>query len=157
LTSSDPKNSAFGFEAPEDSPGFLLWQTTVTWQRLIKKALEPHDISHAQFVIMAVSLWLEEHHQDPTQVAIARLSKLDKMTVSKSLKKLVVQGYVSRKESQKDTRAKWVHLTPQGRSLVSKLIPIVEQIDAEFFGEVPKPDQRNLIQILGKLMAGNHD
>lgn len=157
MISQDPKKSAFGFEAPEDSPGFLLWQTTVTWQRLIKKALEPHDISHAQFVIMAVSLWLEEHHQDPTQVAIARLSKLDKMTVSKSLKKLVVQGYVSRKESQRDTRAKWVHLTSQGKSLVSKLIPLVEQIDAEFFGAVPQADQRNLIQILGKLMAGTHD
>lgn len=157
MTSQDPKKSAFGFEAPEDSPGFLLWQTTITWQRLIKKALEPHDISHAQFVIMAVSLWLEEHQQDPTQVTIAHLSKLDKMTVSKSLKKLASQGYISRKESQNDTRAKWVHLTSQGKSLVSKLIPIVEGIDAEFFGKVPETDQRNLIHILGNLMAETHD
>ena len=73
--------SAFGFEAPEDSPGFLLWQTTITWQRLIKKALEAHDVSHAQFVVMAVLLWFEEHQEDPTQIAIARLSKLDQMTV----------------------------------------------------------------------------
>jgi DNA-binding MarR family transcriptional regulator len=156
LTSQEPKKSAFGFKAPEDSPGFLLWQTTVTWQRLIKKALDSFDISHPQFVIMAVSLWLEEHHQDPTQVAIARLSKLDKMTVSKSLKKLILQGYVSRKESQKDTRAKWVHLTPQGKSLVSKLIPVVEGIDAEFFGKIPQRDQQNFIQILGNLMAELH-
>ncbi len=47
-------NPPFGFDAPEDSPGFLLWQTTISWQRMIKKALEPHDISHAQFVIMAI-------------------------------------------------------------------------------------------------------
>ena len=157
LSSQDPKKYAFGFEAPEDSPGFLLWQTTVTWQRLIKKALDAHDISHPQFVIMAVALWLVKHHQDPTQVAIARLSKLDKMTVSKSLKKLILQGYISRKESQKDTRAKWVHLTPQGKSLVSKLIPVVEGIDAEFFGKVPQGDQQNIIQILGKLMAETHE
>lgn len=157
LTSQNPKKSAFGFETPEDSPGFLLWQTTVTWQKLIKKALDSYDISHPQFVIMAVALWLAEHHQDPTQVAIARLSKLDKMTVSKSLKKLILQGYISRKESQKDTRAKWVHLTPQGKSLVSKLIPVVEGIDAEFFGKVPQRDQQTLIQILGNLMAEAHD
>ena len=25
----------FGFDKPEDSPGFVLWQTTTTWQRLI--------------------------------------------------------------------------------------------------------------------------
>lgn len=36
----------FGFDKPADSPGFLLWQTTITWQRLIKDALEPYDISH---------------------------------------------------------------------------------------------------------------
>ncbi len=34
-------DSVFGFEQPEHSPGFLLWQTTITWQRLIKKALDP--------------------------------------------------------------------------------------------------------------------
>lgn len=156
LTSQNPKKSAFGFETPEDSPGFLLWQTTVTWQRLIKKSLDNHGISHPQFVIMAVTLWLEEHHQDPTQVTITRLSKLDKMTVSTSLKKLVTQGYVSRKESQKDTRAKWVHLTAQGKSFISKLIPIVEKIDADFFGKISQSDQENLIQILGNLMAEVH-
>ncbi|MBX9621504.1 MAG: MarR family winged helix-turn-helix transcriptional regulator [Alphaproteobacteria bacterium] len=157
MTSQNPKKSAFGFETPEDSPGFLLWQTTVTWQKLIKKALDNHGISHSQFVILAVTLWLEEHQQDSTQVAIARLSKLDKMTVSTSLKKLITHGYVSRKESQKDTRAKWVHLTPQGKNFVSKLIPVVEGIDAEFFGKISQGDQQNLIQILGNLMAEVHD
>lgn len=145
--------SAFGFEAPEDSPGFLLWQTTITWQRLIKKALDAYDISHAQFVVMAVLLWFEEHHKDPTQIAIARLSKLDPMTVSKSLKKLIAQGYIKREESQKDTRAKWVALTPKGKELTAKLVPIVEGIDAEFFGKVSGADQKRLIQILGKLVT----
>lgn len=149
--------STFGFEAPEESPGFLLWQTTITWQRLIKKALEVHDISHAQFVVMAVLLWFEEHHEDPTQIAIARLSKLDQMTVSKSLKKLINQGYMSRKESAKDTRAKWVSLTSQGKELVSKLVPTVEAIDAEFFGKIPKTDQHSLIQILATLMEKTDD
>ena len=36
-------NSPFGFDAPEDSPGFLLWQTTISWQRMIKQALELYD------------------------------------------------------------------------------------------------------------------
>lgn len=149
--------STFGFEAPEDSPGFLLWQTTITWQRLIKKALEVHDISHAQFVVMAVLLWFEEHHEDLTQIAIARLSKLDQMTVSKSLKKLISQGYISRQESEKDTRAKWVSLTSKGKMLISKLVPIIEATDTEFFGKIPKTDQHSLIQILATLMAKTDD
>lgn len=46
-------NLPFGFDKPEDSPGFLLWQTTMIWQRQIKKALEQYNVSHAQFVIIA--------------------------------------------------------------------------------------------------------
>mgnify|MGYP000402590672 CR=1 FL=1 len=157
MRSLDPEKSAFGFEAPEDSPGLLLWQTTVTWQRLIKKVLESHDISHGQFVIMAVLLWFEEHRQESTQVAIARLSKLDKMTVSKSLKKLVTQGFVTRVEHATDTRAKSVFLTHKGKAMVSKLIPLVEHADAEFFGQVGEGDQQSLIRTLRTLTSVSND
>lgn len=144
--------SAFGFEVAEDSPGFLLWQTTTLWQRLIKKALENYDISHMQFVIMATLLWFEEHQENPTQTTIARLSKIDEMTVSKSLKKLSRDGYVNRQESPKDSRAKCVLLTSTGKKLVINLIPIVEEIDTSFFGIIGKDDQKILIQIFNKLI-----
>ena len=147
-------NPPFGFDKPEDSPGFLLWQTTITRQRLIKKALEPHAISHAQFVIMALLLWLKEHNHETTQVLIATYSKLDKMTVSSSLKKLVGDGLVTRIEHNKDTRAKCVSLTHAGKALVCKLIPIVEKIDHDFFDEMPTNDQKMLIHALQKLNSG---
>lgn len=145
------KSSTFGFEKPEDSPGLLLWQATVTWQRLIKKVLDPYSLTHSQFVIMAILLWFEEHQEKPTQIAISRLSKLEKMTVSKSLKQLAAQGYISRQESQKDTRAKWVTLTPQGKELITKLVPRIEKTDADFFGGLNTADQKLLVHILNQL------
>lgn len=144
----------FSFEKPEDSPGFLLWQTTIIWQRLIKKKLEVYDISHAQFVIMAILLWVEEKQERPSQTIIVNLSKLDKMTVSKSLKKLVSLGFVNRAEHTMDSRAKGVSITKKGKSLVQKLVPIIENIDAEFFGRTSKSEQRSLIQILSQLIEG---
>jgi len=144
---------AFGFEKPEHSPGFLLWQTMVTWQRLIKKALDPYDISHAQFVILANVLWFEGVKQKPTQILIVRSTKLDKMTVSKSLKKLVADGLIKRMEHEKDTRAKSVHLTAKGKAMASRLVPIVEKIDREFFGTVSRKDQQSLVNILGCLVS----
>lgn len=143
----------FGFEKPEDSPGFLLWQTTITWQRLIKKALEPYEVSHAQFVIMAILHWFKLHQVDTTQILIVNWSKLDKMTVSKSLKKLVLQGLVNRVEHGTDTRAKSVSLTKAGETLTCQLVPIVEKIDEEFFGKLPKRDEKSLIQILNHLTS----
>lgn len=150
-------NHPFGFERAEDSPGFLLWQTSMIWQRLIKQALEPYDISHSQFVIMATLKWFELHDFETTQVSIINWTKLDKMTVSKSLKKLVSLELVTRTEHEIDTRAKSVSLTPKGKDLISKLIPIVESIDSEFFGQTEKDNQQIFIQTLRKLAEKKYD
>jgi len=145
------KNLPFGFDRPQDSPGFLLWQTTMIWQRLIKKVLEPYDISHAGFVIMATLLWFQAHHYDTTQTLIADWSKLDKMTVSKSLKKLMALGLVNRAEHETDTRAKSVSLTDKGKDLVHTLVPLVEDIDKRFFAKITDQEQQSLIRIFSKL------
>jgi len=150
------KSAVFGFDKPEDSPGFSMWQATITWQRLIKKVLDPYDISHAHFVILAITLWYESKKLEVSQSLIIRQSKLDKMTVSKSFKKLVSHGYVKRMEHKEDTRAKSIHLTKKGKDLVSKLIPVVEKVDAEFFMPVNRTERLSLINILNRL-ASNFD
>ena len=150
-------NLPFGFDRPEDSPGFLLWQTTMIWQRQIKKALEQYSVSHAQFVIMATLMWFDAHHYDTTQILIVNWSKLDKMTVSKSLKKLVQMEFVNRIEHEVDTRAKSVSLTEKGKDMVRILVPIVEGIDSTFFSKASDQEQKSLIQILAKLTAGTTD
>jgi MarR family transcriptional regulator, organic hydroperoxide resistance regulator len=149
--------SSFEFEKPEQSPGFLLWQTTITWQRLIKKALEPYKISHAQFVIMAILLWFKKCNNQATQSILINWSKLDKMTVSKSLKKLVSQKLVAREENETDTRSKKTNLTHQGKNLIRQLVPIIEQIDANFFSVIPHDNQRSLMNILSILVENNND
>lgn len=146
--------SAFGFAKSEDSPGFMLWQTTITWQRLIKKALDPYHISHAQFVILAITLW-HEHENTIPQSLLIRQSKLDKMTVSKSLKKLATAGYLNRQEHTVDTRAKSVYLTKKGKELISKLIPIIENIDAVFFSAIKKSERTSLLNHLNDLVCNN--
>lgn len=143
----------FGFDKPEDSPGFLLWQTTITWQRLIKKVLDPYEISHAQFVVMAVTMWFESNNQDVTQVMIIKMTKLDKMTVSKALKKLASAGLVKRVEDKLDTRAKAVYLTSKGKELISRLVPIVESVDRDFFGVMKKSEQRFLMGLLNNMIC----
>jgi len=138
-------NTPFGFDAPEESPGFLLWQVTMSWQRLIKKELELYGISHSQFVIMAILLWFSKKNVELTQVDLIKMSNLDKMTISKSLKKLVSIGLVTRYENLEDTRAKNAKLTKKGEKLASILVPIVEGVDKKFFGKLTLPEPPILI------------
>jgi DNA-binding MarR family transcriptional regulator len=141
----------FGFDNAEDSPGFLLWQTTMIWQRQIKKALECYGIPHAQFVILATLMWFKAHDYEATQVSIVNWTKLDKMTVSKSLKKLAALKLVHRIEHKTDTRAKSVTLTDKGKVMAGKLVPIVEGIDSRFFGKISATHQKAMLKILRKL------
>ena len=126
-------NLPLGFDKPEDNPGFLLWQTTALWQRHIKKALEPYDVSHAQFMIMITLMWFEVYHYDTTQALIVHWSQLDNMTVSNSLTKLSGFHLIRRMEHATDTRAKAVVLTEKGKNLIRQLAPIIERIDQHFF------------------------
>ena len=144
----------FGFDTPHESPGFLLWQTTVMWQRRIKQVLQLYEVSHGQFVIMALLLWLREHKLETNQVQIVQYSKLDKMTVSQALKKLAAQGLVHRIEHETDTRAKNVTLTIKGVALVRTLVPLVEAMDKHFFGRLPQATQKILIETLSQLTQG---
>ncbi|MCP4476416.1 MAG: winged helix-turn-helix transcriptional regulator [Gammaproteobacteria bacterium] len=146
-----PRQSLFSFSAPEESPGLLLWQTTILWQRQIKQVLAAYDISHSQFVIMANTMWFQEQGEMATQIDIVMLSKLDKMTVSKALKKLATMNLIERHEHKSDTRAKTVKLTAKGKRLMAKLIPLVEATDAEFFSHVSATQQQKLIAILNTL------
>jgi len=48
----------------------------------------------------------------------------------------MAQGLLTQVEHTTDTRAKSVSLTEQGKTMIHKLIPIVESIDAAFFGYI---------------------
>lgn len=138
----------FGFEIPEDSPGFMLWKMTSAWQHCIRQTLKPYNISHIQHVVLAVLLWFEKSCVSPTQIDVVHMVNLDKMTVSKSVKKLVKDGYVKSYESKTDSRAKQMELTKKGRDLAVILIPLIEKTDEDFFGHLKGEERKVFIKTM---------
>lgn len=130
------KNQDFIFEKPEESSGFLLWQVTNLWQREIKKALEPYDLTHSQFVLMASIHWLASNKEDVTQIVVSNHTKIDPMTTSTILRTLETKGFIMRKEHEIDTRAKTVGLTEIGTKNIQQAIKTVEQFDNYFFSSL---------------------
>ncbi len=91
---------------------------------------------------------------EPTQITLARGSKLDKMTVSKALKALIGRGWVKRHEHAHDTRAKAVRLTDKGRAMTGVLAPIVEGVDARFFEALTATERRRFQAAIARLIDG---
>lgn len=128
------KEIEFHFKKPNDSPGYLLGQVTMLWQRKLKKVLDPLDLTQTQFVLLAAVAWLSKKSDTVTQIDIANQSNADRMMVSKVLRTLEEKNFITRQEHETDTRAKTIHLTVSGGKVLQKALLAVENVDLEFFG-----------------------
>ena len=138
-------------EGPGVSPGFLLWHTTMRWQRAMASALHPLEITHVQFVLLASAWWMSAHSA-PNQVQLAAQAGTDIKMTSEVITRLEAKGLVTRGVDPTDARAKIVSVTPAGAALAQRAIAVVEEADAEFFG---RADSAAVVAVLRTL--GNAD
>lgn len=146
-------DNTFSVEKAEDSSGFLLWQVTNLWQREIKKALEPYDLTHSQFVLMASIHWLTLKNELVTQIVLSTHTKIDPMTTSTVLRTLQTKGFVKRIEHPTDTRAKIVTITESGKEIIKKAVVSVESFDTDFFTPIAENNKlfnQQLLLLLSK-------
>jgi DNA-binding MarR family transcriptional regulator len=121
-------------QGPVASPGFLLWHLTLAWQRAVTAVLEPLDLTHVQFVLLACAWWLASQGQVPNQLQLARQAGTDVKMTSQVVRRLEAKGLLDRQVDPDDTRARRLRLTAEGDRLARRAIAAVEQADAEFFG-----------------------
>jgi DNA-binding MarR family transcriptional regulator len=130
-----PQRPKTRFGGPERSPGLLLWRTTLAWQRRIRSALRPHDLTHVQFVLLASLWWLEDRGPGaPTQARLAEQAGTDPMMTSQVVRRLEARGLLERTADPSDGRARQLGLTDRGRDLVARALVDVERADSEYFG-----------------------
>jgi len=146
-----PKDIEFHFKSPDDSPGYLLGQVTMLWQRKQKKVLDPLDLTQTQFVLLAALAWLSKTNKCVTQIDIANQSNSDRMMVSKVLRTLEEKGFITRQEHETDTRAKTIRLTTRGATVLQKALIEIENADLDFFealgGKLPSFN-KNMLQLI---------
>ena len=148
-----PKEIEFRFKNPNDSPGYLLGQITMLFQRKQKKVLDPLDLTQTQFVMLAALGWLSKKNNAVTQVDIANQSNSDRMMVSKVLRTLEEKGFITRQEHKTDTRAKTIRLTTKGEVVLQKAIIEVENADLNFFATLDSrlsSFNKNMVQLIDK-------
>src|SRR6188768_646009 len=128
----------FHFKSPDDSPGYLLGQLMILWQRKQKRVLDPLDLTQTQFVLLAALAWLSRESDAVTQIDIANQGNADRMMVSKVLRTLEEKKFITRHEHPTDTRAKTIKLTRDGEVVLQKAIICVETVDLDFFNKLGK-------------------
>lgn len=140
------------FAGPEESPGFLLWQVSTRWRRLLESALSEIGLTHPQFVLLASVGWLTRAGSRVSQIDLARHSRLDVTMTSQVLRTLEKKGYIARELKEGNERSKFPVVTESGAKLIEKAIPLVEAIDRQFF-EVLGEEIPLCIEVFRKLAS----
>ena len=142
------------FEKPDESPGFLLWQTMNLWQRKMRAALRESGLTHVQFVLLSSTVWMNDHGLETTQVMIARFAHADVMMTSQVLRFLEEKNLILRLKNTGDARAHQVSPTEKGRELIVKAIRVVEDTDSAFFA-ILYNNMGEFNEMLRKLISSN--
>jgi MarR family transcriptional regulator for hemolysin len=148
--------SPFRYARADDSAGFLLWKITVLWQRKLKAVLGEFGISQTQYAILASLRWFEEKQTPPTQSHIVDHAKIDKMTLSKAIRKLESAGFVLRRRLPSDNRATTVLFTVEGRRVIKNAIKAVENADEDFFSCLSEPQMDTYKSLTVAVIKDNH-
>ncbi|MCD9022034.1 MarR family winged helix-turn-helix transcriptional regulator [Cohnella silvisoli] len=140
------------YSESKESPGFLLWQVTNIWQKDIRRALEPFELTHPQFVLLFSCQWLNDKNDSAgvTQVQLAQHAQVDVNVTSQVLRTLEKKGFLKRSPHPTDTRANIITMTPSGSELAFRAVQAVETADRTFFASIGD-DREQLIRLMRQL------
>ena len=123
---------------PANDSGYLLWQISNLWQRVINDILASHEITHVQYLLLATIVWMQKNKMTITQNSLALQSQSHKMMVSKVLRSLEKNGYVTRITNQEDSRYKFIQLTDKGYNKYVEVRKVFKKEDAKFFEKIER-------------------
>jgi DNA-binding MarR family transcriptional regulator len=89
------------------------------------RALVRNDLSIAMWRVLAAL----SNNGEQRQIDLAAMTSIDASTLSRLVTRLVRRGLVSRSRSQRSNREVVVELTPRGRALVRRLIPVAKDLE----------------------------
>ena len=91
--------------------------------RRFDEALRPLGLTNGQF-----SLLMSLNRPEPPRIGpVATLLAMDRTTLTAALKPLERQGLVEAKPDPQDKRSRLLTLTPAGRSLLARAVPVWER------------------------------
>ena len=79
--------------APENAVGFVMWRIVGRYQREMDRALAASDLTHLQFMMLALVAWFGRSGQAVTQIDLARSGGVQPMQVSQTIRVLETKKF----------------------------------------------------------------
>jgi MarR family transcriptional regulator for hemolysin len=125
--------------------GILLAETARTWRHRLDQRLKPLGLSQARWVVILV---LNRYGDGITQTELAERAGIEGPTLVRLLDRMAEDGWIERRVSPTDRRAKTVHLMPQAQAVTVQIKQVARKLRQELLADVPQADLLQVMQVL---------
>jgi MarR family transcriptional regulator, organic hydroperoxide resistance regulator len=132
----------------EQSLGYQIRYAYRIFVKALADELGPHRITTGQWSALRV-LWQQE---GLSQVELAQRMMVEKASLTAVLKAMAAEGLITRTRNVADRRKVNIHLTPAGRRLKSKILPLIGKINKRATRHLSSADIRQLHTLLARVM-----
>ena len=136
---------------PNDRLAHLVKDATRALVRALQVRLADHHVSFGHWAFLRV-LW---ERDGMTQRELSEQAGVMEPTTFTAVNAMERLGYVVRRRAHGDQKRLYVHLTPRGRLLKSRLVPLAENVDEIAVRGIKPADvnivRRVLLDIIGNL------
>ena len=111
---------------PNDRLAHVVKDLVRTMQRGLQARLAPHAVAIGQWTFLRI-LW---ERDGITQRELSELAGVSEPTTYSALLSMEKKGYITRRKLPNNLRNISVSITPKGRALKAKLVPLAENVNA---------------------------
>jgi MarR family transcriptional regulator, organic hydroperoxide resistance regulator len=135
-----------------ESVGYQIRATHRALQRFLQSKIEPHGITLGMWYFLR-ALW---HEDGLTQRELSvRVGTMEPTTLSAIL--IMEKKGLVRRVRNRDDRRKWhIHLTPKGRSLKGKLLPLARDVVDTAVHNLSRGEVTQLLKALSEVQKSLH-
>jgi DNA-binding MarR family transcriptional regulator len=135
-----------------ESIGYQIRATHRSLQRLLQLKIEPHGVTLGMWYFLR-ALW---HEDGLNQRELSRRVGTMEPTTMSAILNMESKGLVHRVQNSKDRRKWHVHLTPRGRALKAKLIPLARQVVDSAVQGLSRKEVGQLLEALAEVQKNLH-
>jgi DNA-binding MarR family transcriptional regulator len=138
---------------PDDRLGLLIKDALRGLNRAMQMRITEHSVSYGHWAFLRI-LWQED---GLTQRALSERAGVQEPTTFSALKAMEKLGYIERRQLPDNRKNVYIYLTPEGRALEQKLLPLALEVNEQAIAGVPAADvaatRRTLLAIIDNMVT----
>jgi MarR family transcriptional regulator, organic hydroperoxide resistance regulator len=134
-----------------ENVGYLIWRLSMRWRAAMDAVLAPYGLTQAQYSVLAPLYGMTRDGDRPSQRELADFTGLDAVYVSKLVRALEREGFITRAVSTADPRAVELSLTGRGSAVLQDAVGAVFEMREALTSPLGGNDGERTAELAGLL------